>query len=257
MSKYVTYRFTGKTVLITGAGSGIGRTCAQAFGKAGARVVVSDIDSKSGQETALSLSSEGVDCLFVQADVTSDEQVKLLVEKSVNHFGCLDFTVNNAGIMGSPGKLVDIDENNWDAVIATNLKGMWLCMKHSLKQMVKQQHGVIVNQSSALGIVGCQNAAAYVASKHAICGLTKVAALEYAAMGIRINATGGGPVETNMLEEFVGHDQEAKNQLAQIEPVQRLGRTQDIANAVLWLCSDATDFIHGQTIIVDGGWTAQ
>lgn len=246
-------QLSGKVALVTGAGSGIGRATALAFARQGAKVVIADVAADAGEETAALARAENTDALFVRTDVSQRADVEALVQAAVDQYGRLDYAHNNAGIPGPQALLADYGEETWDQVIATNLKGIWLCMKYEIQQMLRQGGGSIVNTSSVAGLRGSQGVSAYVASKHGIIGLTRAAALEYARDGIRINAIAPGTIQTPMLDRFTGGDELTLEQFAKSEPVGRLGSPDEVAQAVLWLCSDSASFVTGATIAVDGG----
>lgn len=246
-------QLSGKVALVTGAGSGIGRATALAFARQGAKVVIADVAADAGEETAALARAENTDALFVRTDVSQRADVEALVQAAVDQYGRLDYAHNNAGIPGPQALLADYGEETWDQVIATNLKGIWLCMKYEIQQMLRQGGGAIVNTSSVAGLRGSQGVSAYVASKHGIIGLTRAAALEYARDGIRINAIAPGTIQTPMLDRFTGGDELTLEQFAKSEPVGRLGSPDEVAQAVLWLCSDSASFVTGATIAVDGG----
>lgn len=247
-------QFNGKVALVTGGGSGIGRATALAFAQHGAKVVVVDLDEAAGEETAALARAANTDALFVRADVSQRADVEAMVRAAVDQYGRLDIAHNNAGISGAQAPLADYPEEVWDQVIAVNLKGVWLCMKHELQHMLQHGGGVIVNTSSAAaGLKGSRNVSAYVASKHGIVGLTRAAALEYARSNVRINAVCPGTIHTAMIDRFAGGDERILDQFAEGEPVGRLGTPEDVASAVLWLCSDGAGFVTGATLAVDGG----
>lgn len=247
--------FKNKVAIITGGSFGIGRATAIAFSKKGARVVI--VDWVEDQETLNQIKSTGAEAIFIKCDVSKDEDVRMMVKKTIDTFGRLDYAFNNAGIEGIRGTTVDCTEENWDKTIAINLKGVWLCMKYQLPELLKQGSGSIVNCASIAGMIGYQDLPAYVASKHGIIGLTKTAALEFAKSGIRINAVCPGVIKTPMIDRLTGNNKEAEDQYASMEPIGRLGRPEEIANAVVWLCSDEASFITGHAMAVDGGWLAQ
>ncbi len=251
----IQYDFSGKVALVTGAGSGIGKATAQSFGAYGAKVVVSDAVKESGEETAHVIKQSGGDALFVQTDVSKAGEVEGMVRRAVDEYGRLDIGVNNAGI-ASPNQLTaEIEEKDFDRVIDVNLKGVWLCMKHEIHQMLKQGSGVIVNMSSTCGLIAIPSNTPYVVSKHGVNGLTKTAALEYAQAGIRINAVCPGVIHTPLtMDAFEDSTREA--QVTSLHPIGRVGEAQEAANAVLWLASDASSFATGSLLVVDGGWTA-
>lgn len=244
-----------KVALVTGGAMGIGKTTAQIFAREGARIVVVDIEAGGGEETVRLIKAAGGDALFVKCDVTKAMEVKAAIKKTVDTYGRLDCAFNNAGI-GIPGTTVECSEEDWDRVLEVNLKGVWLCMKYELSQMLIQGGGVIVNTSSAGGLIGTPGIAAYTASKHGVVGLTRTAALEHVTAGIRVNAVCPGSVPTPMLDPVVNHP-EMKAMLESKHPMGRFGTTEEIAEAVVWLCSDRASYVTGVAFPVDGGVTAQ
>jgi NAD(P)-dependent dehydrogenase (short-subunit alcohol dehydrogenase family) len=252
-------RFSGKVALVTGGASGIGRACAQLFASEGASVVVSDVALEGGHETVRLIEEDGGEAFFVEADVSKAAQVEALVGGTVEAYGHLDYAFNNAGIEGRMAtNTADYLEEDWDRVIAVNLKGVWLCMKHEIAHMLRRGGGSIVNNSSVEGLVGLQGTSAYAASKHGVVGLTKTAALEYAQSGIRVNAVCPGLIRTPMVERYTGGDAETEAQWAAIfEPVGRMGSSEEVAEAVVWLCSEAASFVTGHAMAVDGGFLAR
>lgn len=248
---------TGKVALVTGASSGIGRATALAFAREGADVVVADVLEEAGRQTAQLVEAEGVRALFVVCDVARDHDVRSMIGRAVETFGRIDCAFNNAGIEGEQAPTADCTEENWDRVVAVNLKGVWLCMKYEIPEMLKQGGGAIVNCSSIAGLVGFTGIPAYVASKHAVVGLTRTAALELAKSNIRVNAVCPGVIQTPMIERFTHGEAQIQQQLIAGEPVGRAGRPEEVADVVLWLCSGASSFVTGQPIAVDGGWVAQ
>ncbi len=244
-----------KVALVTGGAMGIGKTTAQIFAREGARIVVVDIEAGGGEETVRLIKEAGGDALFVKCDVTKAMEVKAAIKKTVDTYGRLDCAFNNAGI-GIPGTTVECSEEDWDRVLDVNLKGVWLCMKYELSQMLIQGGGVIVNTSSAGGLIGTPGIAAYTASKHGVVGLTRTAALEHVTAGIRVNAVCPGSVPTPMLDPVVNHP-EMKAMLESKHPMGRFGTTEEIAEAVVWLCSDRASYVTGVAFPVDGGVTAQ
>lgn len=249
-------RFEGKVALVTGGGSGIGRAISLAFAEEGGRVVVVDVDVTTGEETAHEIKEAGGEAIFLVADVREAEQIKAMIDKTVDIYGRLDCACNNAGIAGTRARTADCTEENWDRTILTNLKGVWLCMKYEIPQMLKQGGGAIVNTSSVAGVVGLQGWSPYVASKHGVLGLTKSAALEYAEAGIRINAVCPSIVRTDMAECFTGGDQRVEAYILAQQAFSRMGTAEEVAAAVVWLCSDAASFVTGHSLAVDGGLLA-
>jgi NAD(P)-dependent dehydrogenase (short-subunit alcohol dehydrogenase family) len=251
------FNFAGKVAFITGASSGIGRSTAMEFAKHGANVAAIDVNTDEGGRTAYLINEKGGKAIFINCDVSKATDVKRAVEETVNKFGRLDFAFNNAGIEDAPAFTADYSEENWDRVLSINLKGVWLCMKYQIPQMLRQGGGSIVNCSSIAGLVGFANMPAYVASKHGVLGLTKVAALDYAKLNIRVNAICPGVIQTPMVDRFVKGNNEAKNQLTSGEPIGRVGQPEEIAAAALWLSSSQSSFVTGHSMVVDGGWVAQ
>ena len=247
--------FENKTAIVTGGSFGIGRATAVAFAKRGANVVIADWVEDN--ETLNLVKAAGGTAIFVKCDVSKDGDVKMLVDKTISTFGRLDYAFNNAGIEGASAPLHEATEENWDKTIAVNLKGVWLCMKHEITYMLKQGKGVIVNTASIAGLVGFPGLSPYVATKHGIIGITKTAALEYAKQGIRINAVCPGVIKTPMIDRFTGNKKEAEKQFESAEPIGRMGLPEEVAEAVIWLCSDGASFVTGDAMAVDGGWVAQ
>ena len=251
-------RLEGKIALVTGGGSGIGRAAAQAFSREGAKVAVADIVPEGGEETVRMLHDSGYEAIFVRADVSRSPEVEAMVAQTVASFGHLDCAFNNAGVTGRARNLVaDYSEEDWDRVMGVNLKGVWLCMKYEIPQMLNLGSGTIVNTASVAGLVGIRGSCAYTPSKHGVAGLTKVAALEYAEAGIRVNAVCPGYIDTPLLNHGIRSDPDLLAQVIQRHPVGRLGTAAEVAEAVVWLCSDAASFITGHTLTVDGGYLAQ
>ncbi|MDK1388531.1 SDR family oxidoreductase [Sinorhizobium sp. 8-89] len=249
--------FENKVALVTGAASGMGLATAQAFAKAGAAVALADVNETAVRAAADSLISAGHRAIAIQCDVADMEQVAAMVEKTVSEFGRLDAAFNNAGVQSPVAETADANPRDYDFVMGVNLRGVWNCMKYELLQMRKQGSGAIVNNSSLGGLVGIAERGIYHASKHGVVGLTKSAGLEYAAKGIRINAVCPGIIETPMVTGMLETQPEAMDALMQVVPIGRLGKAEEIADAVLWLCSDAASFIVGHALPVDGGYTVQ
>ena len=247
----------GKIALVTGGGSGIGHAASLALAKEGAKVAVSDIVVAGGEETVRLIKAAGGEAMFIKADVAKAAEVEALIKKVVETYGRLDCACNNAGIEGEMMTTVECSEENFDRIIAVNLKGVWLCMKHEIPQMLKQGGGAIVNTASVAGLVGFQGLPAYVASKHGVNGLTKTAALEYAKAGIRVNAVCPGVIHTPMLDRLFSSQPGVGETITALEPVGRMGKPEEIATAVVWLCSDAASFVTGLPMAVDGGLVAQ
>lgn len=247
----------GRVALVTGASSGIGRATALAFAGAGASVVVADVCERAGDHLAREIGEGGGNAMFVACDVSRSEDVERMARRTMDALGRLDFAFNNAGIEGETAEAAACTEENWDRVIAVNLKGAWLCMRQEIPRMLAHGGGAIVNCSSVAGLVGFPGIAAYTASKHGLIGLTKSAALEYATRGIRVNAVCPGVIRTPMVERFTRGDPEAEAQLVASEPVGRMGAPEEVAAAVLWLCSDAASFVTGHAMAVDGGFVAR
>jgi len=247
----------GKTALITGCASGIGRAAALAFGRAGAVVTCADVDQKGGEATVALIREAHGKADFVHADVTDPNQVQALIAHIVTAHGRLDCAFNNAGIEGDVIELHDASERNFDRVIGVNVKGVWLCMKYEIRQMRKQGGGAIVNTASVAGLSGFPSLGIYVASKHAVVGLTKSAALECAQAGIRVNAVCPGPVDTPMMERIAGNEgQPGRKDFEAIVPMRRYAVPKEIAETVAWLCSDQASYITGVSLPVDGGLVA-
>lgn len=243
-----------EVIVITGAGSGIGRSTALLFAREGYRVVVADRSESAGVTTAREIEASGGTALFIRCDVTRETDVQLLMGRTLESFGRIDCAFNNAGVEGRSTGLPHTTDSDWDDVIGTNLKGVWLCMKYQIPAMLKQGKGAIVNASSVAGLVGVGESALYSASKHGVIGLTESAAMEFARSGIRINAVCPGPVQTPMIERYTRGDEARRESLVASEPMGRIAVAGEVADAVLWLCSDRSSFITGVSLPVDGGW---
>src|SRR5215471_19229350 len=249
-------RVEGKVALITGGASGIGRATALTFAREGAKLIIADMNEGGGQQTVHMITEQGGEAIFVSTDVSKAVEVQALISQAVATYGRLECAHNNAGV-SSPvrASIADYPEEDWHRVIAINLTGVWLCMKYEIPQMLQQGGGTIVNTASAAGLVGTRGTAAYVASKHGVVGLTKTAALEYAQQGIRVNCVCPGMVQTPMTESALRDP--ARQAQIRARPMGRVGTPEEVAEAVVWLCSDAASFVTGHTMTVDGGYVAQ
>jgi 3-hydroxybutyrate dehydrogenase len=249
----------GKVALVTGAASGIGRATALTFAREGAKLVIADMNEDGGQQTAHMITENGGEATFVHVDVSNATEVEAMISKAVETYGRLDCAHNNAGVTQRDYPPTgEYPEDDWNRVIAVNLTGVWICLKYELQQMAQQGGGAIVNTASAAGLIGLAGRAAYVASKHGVVGLTKTAALEYAKQGIRVNCVCPGYIRTPMVEYVIQHEgPQLEEQMAAREPIGRLGKPEEIAETVVWLCSDAASFVTGHAMAVDGGWVAQ
>lgn len=247
-----------KIALITGASSGIGRAAALAFAREGAKLTIADVAAGGGEETARRVRDGGGEAEFVRCDVSKSADVKALVDAVVKRYGRLDCAFNNAGIEGQMLHVADDTEENFDRVIAIDLKGVFLCLKYEIRQMLDQKTGgAIVNTASTAGLTGSQGMPAYTAAKHGVVGLTRVAGLEYSRAGIRVNAVCPGVIDTPMVERLVAERPKMEQRLVAVEPIGRKGKPEEIAEAALWLCSDKASFVTGCAMAVDGGLTAQ
>lgn len=244
-----------RVALVTGAGSGIGRAAALAFAREGAKVVVSDIAVQNGEETVNLIKEAGGEALFAKCDVSQEAEVKAMIEKIVSEYGRLDYACNNAGIGGAQNLTGEYSLADWNKVIEINLTGVWLCMRYEIPQMLQQGGGAIVNMASILGSVGFANSSAYVAAKHGVVGLTKSAAIEYGTQNIRVNSVGPAFIHTPLVDSSL--DQETQDYLAGLHAMKRLGKPEEVAELVVWLCSDKASFVTGSYYLIDGGYTAQ
>jgi|tagenome__1003787_1003787.scaffolds.fasta_scaffold20892921_1 NAD(P)-dependent dehydrogenase (short-subunit alcohol dehydrogenase family) len=248
--------FAGKVAFVTGAASGIGRATAVAFASAGATVVVADVSEQGNRETAKLIEDQGGRVLVVRCDVTSGQDVKAALDQTFDAFGRLDFAFNNAGVEQRVGPVAEVSDAEWDRILEINLRGVFLCMKHEIPLMLQQGGGAIVNTSSGAGVTAVKGQAAYSAAKHGVIGLTKAAALDYAQANLRINAVCPGIIDTAMMQRFTGDSAEGRQRVIGQEPVGRMGTPEEIAGAVLWMCSDAAAFVVGHALVIDGGQMA-
>ena len=246
--------FTGKVTVVTGAASGIGRATALAFAREGTSVVCADVSEQGNQETARLIEERGGRAIAVRCDVTRAEDVKAVLAKTVEAFGRLDFAFNNAGIEHAPTPTDEIDDELWDRILDVDLRSVFLCMKYEIPHILKAGGGAIVNTSSGAGVIGIAGQGAYCAAKWGLIGLTKAAALDYADQGIRINAVCPGYVDTAMMERFTGGTEEGRQKVVAEAPIGRAAQPEEIAAAVLWLCSDAS-YVVGHALVIDGGQT--
>ena len=253
-------RFDNKVVIVTGGGSGIGQATALQFASEGANVVIGNRNESKGQATVKQISDAGGTASFIRTDVSQEVDVKNLIDHAVSEYGGLHFAFNNAGTEGDTATTIEDTEKNFNRNFDVNVKGLWLSMKYEIEYMLENGGGAIVNTASIAGLIGFPQHGMYTASKHAVLGLTKSAALEYGAQGIRINAVSPGTIQTEMLDRFAGEtkeeQQKTKDYLKSMHPIGRIGEPKEIAGAVLWLCSEEASFMLGQSITVDGGFSA-
>jgi NAD(P)-dependent dehydrogenase (short-subunit alcohol dehydrogenase family) len=247
----------GKVALVTGGGEGIGRGTALAFAREGAAVAVADIDAGLGEATVRMIKQVGGEAVYVPCDVTQSADVRAMVENTVKSLGRLDYAFNNAGVQTNPLPIADYPEEWWHRVVNTDLTGVWLCMKYEIPQMLKQGKGAIVNTASVAGLIGTPGITAYTAAKHGVIGLTKTVALEYATAGIRVNAVCPGAIKTRLVDRIIKETPEMEKFLMEAHPVGRFGVVEEVAGAVVWLCSDVASFVTGHSMVIDGGMTAR
>lgn len=247
----------GKVILVTGGVSGIGRATAALSAKEGAKVVVVDLSAEGGEETVRQLKEDGHQALFVKADISKADEDESMIAQTIEAYGRLDCAVNSAGIGGVQRLLTEYTEENWDSVLGVNLKGMWLCMKYEILQMLRQGGGAIVNIASLAALRGAPRTVAYAASKHGVLGLTRTGAVEYGRAGIRINAICPGHIYTPAFNSWLATAPEQETVLVARNPLGRLGQPEEIAEAAVWLCSDAAKYVNGHSLVVDGGFTVE
>jgi len=249
--------FQGKVALVTGGTSGIGRAAAIAYAREGAKVVVAGRRAAEGEETVRLVRAQGHEAMFVPTDVAQEAQVKNLIGRTLEQFGRLDFAFNNAGIEQEPTPFLEQDEETYDRVMDINVKGVWLSMKYEIPAMLKTGGGSIVNTASVFGVIGIPGNEIYIASKHAVIGLTKSAAVEFGKQGIRVNAILPGVVDTDMYQRFAGEKPEFRAQMNAMHPIGRIGKPEEMADAAIWLSSSKSSFVTGHSLLGDGGFTAQ
>jgi NAD(P)-dependent dehydrogenase (short-subunit alcohol dehydrogenase family) len=249
--------FEGRVALVTGAANGIGRATATAFAAQGAKVLLADIDVERGEAVAAEIGDLGGSASFVRTDVSDPAQVEAMVDTALERYGRLDLAHNNAGIVGGGASVVDMPAETWGRGIAVMLTGVFLCLKYEIPVMLESGGGAIVNTSSGAGLIGFPGMADYVAAKHGVIGLTKTAALEFATSGVRINAICPGTARSKMVDDWIGGNPDQEAEVAGLHPIGRIAEAEEIANGVLWLCSDAASFMIGHALVVDGGYTIQ
>ena len=251
--------FKDKVVIVTGGSQGIGRAAAQIFAREGAKVVVADVQIEGGEETVKMIEAAGGEAVFVQTDVSKEDQVKAMVAKTVGIYGQLDRAFNNAGVESENAltPLIDCPVDDFDRLISINLRGVFLCLKYEIPEMLKAGSGAIVNTASVAGLVGFQLSSPYVASKHGVVGLTKAAALDYAISNIRVNALCPGVTNTPMVDDLIGGDPEMEALIVGVHPMGRIASPEEMAQTAVWLCSDEASFVTGVALAVDGGLVAQ
>ncbi|MFL9824169.1 glucose 1-dehydrogenase [Rhodoplanes sp. SY1] len=247
--------FGGKVALVTGAAAGMGLATARAFAEAGAAVVLADVNGDAVSAAARALTAAGHRAVAIRCDVSEDAQVAAMVERTVAELGRLDAAFNNAGVMARIAPVTDGTPDEWERVIGINLRGVWTCMKHELRQMERQGSGAIVNNASVGALTGNPGIAPYIASKHGVVGLTRTAALEVIRKGIRVNAVNPGLIDTQIARDVVDGNEQAYAEMEKAVPIGRAGHPEEIAAAVLWLCSPGASYVVGQALTVDGGMT--
>lgn len=252
----MTGQLEGRVALVTGGSSGIGRASALAFAREGAKVIIADVNVEGGEAVVRTIKETGAEAIFVRTDVSKAADVKAMVDRAVERFGGLDCAFNNAGTDNLHAPVGEYTEEEWDRVLGTNLKGVMLCLRYEIPQMLSRGGGTIVNCSSVVGLIGSPLSPAYISSKHGIVGLTRSAALDYARKGIRVNAVCPGVTRTPQVEAFIKELPDGEAQLSAQAPMGRMAEPEEIAAAVVWLCSDASSYVTGHPLAVDGGWTA-